>query len=101
MRKSWILQQTTTITASRHYDASAEQIFDAWLNPKLAGKFLFATPTGQMKRVEIDASVGGKFLIVENRNGTDAEHFGEYREITRPKRLVFSLLQFQIFLPRW
>jgi uncharacterized protein YndB with AHSA1/START domain len=43
-----------------------------------------------MRRVEIDASAGGKFLIVKNRNGVDAEHFGEYRAITRPKYIAFT-----------
>jgi uncharacterized protein YndB with AHSA1/START domain len=62
---------------------------NAWLDPQKAGRFLFVTPTGIMKKVEIDAHVGGQFCIIETRNGVDAEHVGEYLEIERPRRLKF------------
>ncbi|MBR7799957.1 SRPBCC family protein [Undibacterium fentianense] len=81
---------TCTVNVSRQFNMSANTIFDAWLDPKKAGKFLFVTPTGVMKKVEIDARVGGQFCIVESRNGEDAIHIGEYLEIIRPSRLRFS-----------
>jgi uncharacterized protein YndB with AHSA1/START domain len=78
-----------TVKTSRHFDTTAERIFDAWLDPATAGRWLFATPAGQMIRVEIDPRVGGKFTIVR-RDGDDIEHVGEYLEIERPRRLVFT-----------
>ena len=81
---------TCTVEVSREFRASAEAAFDAWLDPQKAGKFLFVTPTGVMKTVEIDARVGGKFCIIETRDGIDAEHLGEYLTIDRPQQLRFS-----------
>ncbi|MDT2020250.1 SRPBCC family protein [Methylocella sp. CPCC 101449] len=82
--------ERNTIQVHHTFSASPERVFDAWLDPAKAAKFLFATPTGQMVKAEIDARVGGRFLFVDRRDGTDVEHTGEYLEIERPSRLVFS-----------
>jgi uncharacterized protein YndB with AHSA1/START domain len=78
------------ITVERHIAAAPETVFDAWLDAEAVGQWLFATPDGVMEKVEIDPRVGGRFLIVERRGDQLAEHFGEYLEIERPRRLVFS-----------
>ena len=84
------MADTVILTVERHIDAPPERVFDAWLDADAVGQWLFATPDGVMEKVETDPRVGGKFLIVERRGDALAEHFGEYLEIDRPRRLVFS-----------
>jgi uncharacterized protein YndB with AHSA1/START domain len=77
------------LTIRRDFAASPERVFDAWLDPDQARRFLFATPEGEMRTVEIDARVGGQALIVERRAQGDAGHRLRFEVIERPARLVF------------
>jgi uncharacterized protein YndB with AHSA1/START domain len=83
-------QSAASVRVSRRFTQSPERVFDAWLDPAKAGKFLFATPTGEMVRADIEPRVGGAFCFVDRRDGEDVEHFGNYVEIDRPRRLVFD-----------
>ena len=78
------------VTVTRHFSASPEAVFDAWLDPTGVGHWLFATPGGRMVQIEIDARAGGEFTIVEKRGEVLAEHFGRYVEVIRPHRLAFT-----------
>jgi uncharacterized protein YndB with AHSA1/START domain len=82
--------ETVLVEVSRRIAAAPEQVFDAWLEPDQARRWLFATEGGVMERVEIDPRVGGGFRIDERRGDELAEHFGTYVEIDRPRRLVID-----------
>lgn len=81
---------TRRAEVSRYIDASPERVFDAWLDPEKAAQFLFVFPGGEIIRIEIDAQVGGRYTFVMKRGEQTLTHTGEYLEIDRPRRLVFS-----------
>jgi uncharacterized protein YndB with AHSA1/START domain len=83
-------QPKATLTVTRHIAAPAEAVFDAWLDPETARRFLFATPEGEMITANIDPRVGGQFLFIDLRAGVEIVHVGEYRRIERPSCLVFT-----------
>lgn len=43
-----------------------------------------------MIRADIDAHVGGKFCFIDQRDGKDIEHIGQYLLIDRPRQLIFT-----------
>jgi uncharacterized protein YndB with AHSA1/START domain len=81
----------TRLTVKHGFGASAERVYDAWLDPKIARQFLYTTGTTEVVRCEIDARVGGKFTIVDKRDAEEVLHEGTYLEMERPRRLVFTL----------
>lgn len=82
---------------TREFKASAEQVFAAWLDPAFATRWLFTSPSSDRKGrvMEIDPTVGGKYRIVDRRKGVDYTGEGEYLEIDRPRRLVFTFRMVQ------
>jgi uncharacterized protein YndB with AHSA1/START domain len=80
-----------TVRVSRRLRKSPQRVFDAWLDPEIAGRWLFATASRPVSRVRIDGRVGGAFRFVESGNAERIEHTGIYFEIARPRRLGFTL----------
>lgn len=79
------------LCVSHCYEAPPEVVFSYWLDEKHAGGWLFTHPDARLQQAQIDARVGGRFRIVENRNGRELVHAGEYLQISPPHQLLFSL----------
>ena len=86
------MTEPVSVTVVHAYPRSAEQVFDAWLDPGKVGKWMFGPPLREetIMRMGLEAKVGGRFSFVVNREGKEFDHVGEYLEIVRPSRLVFT-----------
>ncbi len=81
--------------ASRAFSLSPQQFYDAWLRPEKVRRWMsHALQTsglsGEMREVQIEPSVGGKFLFSDLRNGNEARHWGSYLELSAPDRISFT-----------
>jgi len=92
------MSSPVVIRVSHRYSAPAERVFDAWLTPGQASRFLFRTRTGNVMQCVITPEVGGGFTVTDRRPTADGDdsvfdvvHMGKYVEIARPRRLVFDL----------
>jgi uncharacterized protein YndB with AHSA1/START domain len=85
-------QPKPVVIVTRRFDAPSERVFDAWLTPELIGQWMFgpALRGEEVVRISVDARVGGRFSFLVRRQGTEIDHVGQYVEIDRPRRLVFS-----------
>ena len=75
---------------TRRFNAAPERVFDAWISPATVRKWLFASPADETYTATIDARVGGAYTITARREGVDYTASGQYLEIDRPRRVVFT-----------
>lgn len=80
------------VCITRPIKASAERVFDAWLDPAMIQRFIVSIHVRdeELVHMKVDARVGGRFSFLVRRAGQLIDHVGTYREIDRPRRLVFT-----------
>ena len=76
----------------RSFGTSPERLFDAWIKPEMMRRWMFVSPTNEIRDVNVDVRVAGRYSILEYSDGEEVDHFGEYEIIERPTTLVFTLI---------
>lgn len=85
-------QTPVSVKVTRSFTAPPERVFDAWLDTRLIGQWMFG-PTQreeEIVRLNVEARVGGAFSFLVRRQGQEIDHVGTYLEISRPRRLIFT-----------
>lgn len=82
--------KTVPVKSTHRFNVEPGEVFDTFLNPARAKKFMFSTVTGKMIRHDIDAREGGTFLFVDRRPEGDAAHYGKYIRLDRPRQIIFE-----------
>jgi uncharacterized protein YndB with AHSA1/START domain len=77
------------VVVRREIAAPAEQLFDAWLDAESLAVWMRPGDT-ERSTVSVDPRVGGAFEILMHTPAKTIPHRGTYREISRPRRLVFT-----------
>jgi uncharacterized protein YndB with AHSA1/START domain len=75
----------TEITVSRTISASAEKVFDVWIDPKFPGGPWFGAD-----RVILNPVVDGLFYLAVKHEGRTWPHFGRFLQIDRPRVVEYT-----------
>lgn len=77
------------VVVRRVIAASADDLFDAWLDPQALSEWM-RPGTIKRSKARTDPRVGGAYEVVMFGEAGEIVHHGVYRQIDRPRRLVFT-----------
>jgi uncharacterized protein YndB with AHSA1/START domain len=80
---------SAAVVVRRAIAASAEDLFDAWLDPEALATWM-RPGTIKSTVAKIEPRVGGSYEIIMQGQSGPIVHKGVYQQIDRPKRLVFT-----------
>jgi uncharacterized protein YndB with AHSA1/START domain len=81
---------TSGFRITQRFDAPASRVFDAWVKPAIARRWLFAKASRPLARARMDARAGRSFSLEDRDEGGHVVWTGKYFEVERPRRLVFD-----------
>ena len=85
------MSETYELRLERTFDATAEEVFDAWTSPEVMRRWFHAFAEWDTPAAEVDLRVGGRVRVVmRSPDGVERAMGGEYRLIERPHRLVMT-----------
>jgi uncharacterized protein YndB with AHSA1/START domain len=84
--------ESAALRLERSFDAPAEDVFDAWTNPEVLRRWWCAGTDWRTPVAEVDLRVGGGYRLSMEDPEASARYTvrGEYIEVRRPQRLVYS-----------
>ena len=87
-------QDRVEAKVTHRFNASEDEVYDAWLNAEIIRSWMSVDVPGkgmgEVVTVMTDPYVGGNFLFTDKREGGEARHWGTYKDLHRPRRIVFT-----------
>jgi len=84
-------RELAAVRLERTFAATPEEVFDAWTSPEVLARWWAAQPTWTSPGCEVDLRVGGRYVLrMCDEGGREYAVGGEYREVDRPRRLVYT-----------
>ena len=84
------MKEETSLCIERIYDATPEEVFDAWIDPDTLRLWFTCGSATHVSAMEIDGKRGGSYRIVMSNETEDWLHEGDYLEFDRPSHLQFT-----------
>jgi uncharacterized protein YndB with AHSA1/START domain len=84
-------ESRATVQVQRRFDVPPWAVFDALVDPAKVRTWIAAPNlTDESVRIDLKARVGRAFCFIVGRGAAEVTHSGEYLEVDRPERLVFT-----------
>ena len=77
--------KTMDIKLERTVPASAEEVYDAWMDPNVP-----VNPWSGTKKLIFDPRVGALFYFVHHHGGQDLAHYGKFDLLERAKKAQYT-----------
>jgi uncharacterized protein YndB with AHSA1/START domain len=85
------LDEKPSLAFTRSFPAAPEKVWRAWTDPEAIKRWWGPGTGDPVSLAELDVRVGGRFRIVfGGPQGRDNDVQGVYKEVERPRKLVFT-----------